>query len=61
MAQAEAYVVGLNDVLRALKALPKEASAELRDASSRIAKNRNDASMEKRRTILRGPLGSSNR
>jgi hypothetical protein len=39
MAQVEAYVVGLNDVLRALKALPKEASAELRDASSRIAKD----------------------
>ena len=37
MAQVEAYVEGLNDVLRAFKALPKEASTELRKASVRIA------------------------
>ncbi len=37
MAQVEVYVEGLNDVLRALRALPKEASAELRNASARIA------------------------
>lgn len=37
MAQVEAYVEGLNEVLRAFKALPKEASAELRNASARIA------------------------
>lgn len=34
---AEAYVDGLNEVLRALRALPKEASAELRQASQTIA------------------------
>ncbi len=37
MAIVEAYVVGLNDVLRAFKALPKEASAELRQSSMEIA------------------------
>lgn len=37
MAQVEAYVDGLNDVLRAFKALPKEASNELRQASNKIA------------------------
>jgi hypothetical protein len=37
MAQVEVYVEGLNDVLRAFRALPKEASAELRTASARIA------------------------
>lgn len=37
MAKAEAYVDGLNDVLRALRALPKEANAELRKASQVIA------------------------
>jgi hypothetical protein len=35
--QFDAYVDGLNDVLRAFKALPKEASAELRKASQDIA------------------------
>jgi len=33
----EAYVDGLNDVLRAFRVLPKEASNELRQASSSIA------------------------
>ena len=37
MALVEAYVEGLNDVLRAFKALPKEASAELRTSSMQIA------------------------
>ena len=37
MAPVEAYVDGLNDVLRAFKALPKEASAELRKSSMEIA------------------------
>ena len=37
MALVEAYVEGLNDVLRAFKALPKEASAELRKSSMEIA------------------------
>ena len=37
MAIVEAYVDGLNDVLRAFKALPKEASAELRKSSMEIA------------------------
>jgi hypothetical protein len=37
VAIVEAYVVGLNDVLRAFKALPKEASAELRQSSMEIA------------------------
>ena len=33
----ETYVVGLNEVLRAFRQLPKEASAELRQASRQIA------------------------
>ena len=33
----ESYVTGLNEVLRALRALPKEATAELRQASLVIA------------------------
>lgn len=33
----EVYVEGLNDVLRAFRKLPKEASAELRSASQTIA------------------------
>ena len=37
MAQVEYYVDGLNDVLRALRALPKEAQKELRQASGEIA------------------------
>jgi hypothetical protein len=37
VAIVEAYVDGLNDVLRAFKALPKEASAELRKSSMEIA------------------------
>jgi hypothetical protein len=35
--QFDAYVEGLNDVLRGFRALPKEASAELRQASQKIA------------------------
>ena len=34
---ADYYVEGLNELLRTLRALPKEASAELRDASQAIA------------------------
>ena len=34
---SEAYVTGLNEVLRAFRALPKEAAAELRQASLIIA------------------------
>ena len=37
MAQVEYYVDGLNEVLRAMKALPKEAAKELRQASGQIA------------------------
>jgi hypothetical protein len=37
VAIVEAYVEGLNEVLRAFKALPKEASAELRQSSMEIA------------------------
>lgn len=37
MALVEAYAEGLNDVLRAFKALDKEASNELRKASNKIA------------------------
>lgn len=37
MALTETYVTGLNDVLRAFKALPKEASKELRASSNDIA------------------------
>lgn len=35
--EVELYVEGLNDILRALSKLPKEAANELRDASTRIA------------------------
>lgn len=35
--QFDTYVEGLNDVLRAFRNLPKEASADLRTASQRIA------------------------
>lgn len=37
--QVETYVEGLNEVLRALNKLPKEAAKELRDASQTIANN----------------------
>jgi len=37
MALTDTYVTGLNDVLRAFKALPKEASKELRASSMDIA------------------------
>ena len=37
MAITEAYVDGLNEVLRALRALPKEANDEMRKASQDIA------------------------
>ena len=33
----DTYVVGLNDILSAFRALPKEASAELREASQAVA------------------------
>lgn len=34
---SDAYIVGLNDVLRGLRVFPKEAAAELRTASQQIA------------------------
>lgn len=37
MTQYDAYVVGLNQLLRDLNALPKEAQEELKKASTRIA------------------------
>ena len=40
MAITETYVDGLNEILRAFKRLPKEASAELRKASMEIADRR---------------------
>lgn len=37
--QVETYIEGLNEVLRGLNRLPKEAAKELRDASQTIANN----------------------
>ncbi len=57
MALVETYVEGLNDVLRALKALPKEASAELRDASMQIAEQHMAPAWQNAALYYAGPWG----
>lgn len=57
MAIVEAYVDGLNDVLRAFKALPKEASAELRQASNKIAADYMVSAWQNAALYYAGPWG----
>lgn len=52
----ETYIEGLNDVLRAFRALPKEASAELRKASKDIAE-RHMAPAWREAALGAGPWG----
>jgi hypothetical protein len=57
MAQVDAYVVGLNDVLRAFKALPKQASDELRQASNVIAEQHMAPAWRNAALYYAGPWG----
>lgn len=57
MALVEAYVEGLNDVLRALRALPKEASAELRKSSMEIAQRHMAPAWQNAALYYAGPWG----
>ena len=57
MAIVEAYVDGLNDVLRAFKALPKEASAELRKSSMEIAERHMAPAWRNAALYYAGPWG----
>lgn len=57
MALVEAYVEGLNDVLRAFRALPKEASAELRQASMQIAERHMAPAWQNAAIYNAGPWG----
>ena len=57
MAIVEAYVEGLNDVLRAFKALPKEASAELRSSSMVIAERHMAPAWRNAALYYAGPWG----
>ena len=57
MALVEAYVDGLNEVLRAFKALPKEASAELRTASMQIAERHMAPAWRNAALYYAGPWG----
>jgi hypothetical protein len=57
MAQVDAYVQGLNDVLRAFKALPKEASNELRQASNVIAAQHMVPAWQNAALFYAGPWG----
>lgn len=57
MAQVDAYVEGLNDVLRAFKALPKEASNELRQASNVIAAQHMVPAWQNAALFYAGPWG----
>jgi hypothetical protein len=57
VAIVEAYVDGLNDVLRAFKALPKEASAELRQASNVIASEHMAPAWRNAALYYAGPWG----
>jgi hypothetical protein len=57
VAIVEAYVVGLNDVLRAFKALPKEASEELRQASNVIASEHMAPAWRNAALYYAGPWG----
>lgn len=55
--QFDAYIVGLNEVLRAFKALPKEASGELRDASMKIAEKHMAPAWRNAALFYAGPWG----
>ena len=57
MAQFDAYIDGLNEVLRAFKALPKEASGELRDASMKIAEKHMAPAWRNAALFYAGPWG----
>ena len=57
MAIVEAYVEGLNEVLRAFKALPKEASAELRKSSMEIAERHMAPAWRNAALYYAGPWG----
>jgi hypothetical protein len=57
VALVEAYVEGLNDVLRAFKALPKEASAELRSSSMVIAERHMAPAWRNAALYYAGPWG----
>jgi hypothetical protein len=57
VALVEAYVDGLNEVLRAFKALPKEASAELRTASMKIAERHMAPAWRNAALYYAGPWG----
>jgi hypothetical protein len=57
MAQVDAYVEGLNDVLRAFRALPKEASNELRQASNVIAAQHMVPAWQNAALFYAGPWG----
>ena len=57
MAIAEAYVEGLNEVLRAFKALPKEASDELRKSSMVIAERHMAPAWRNAALYYAGPWG----
>ena len=55
--QFDSYIVGLNEVLRAFKALPKEASGELRDASMKIAEKHMAPAWRNAALFYAGPWG----
>jgi len=57
VAIVEAYVDGLNEVLRAFKALPKEASAELRKSSMEIAERHMAPAWRNAALYYAGPWG----
>lgn len=54
----EVYVDGLNDVLRALSSLPKDAANELRDASKDIAESDMAPAWRNAAMYYAGPWGS---
>lgn len=54
----EVYVDGLNDVLRALSRLPKDAANELRDASKEIAESDMAPAWRNAATYYAGPWGA---
>lgn len=53
----DTYVDGLNDILRAFRKLPKEASAELRDASQAVADKHMAPAWRHAATAYAGPWG----
>jgi hypothetical protein len=57
--QFDAYIEGLNDVLRAMRALPKEASNELRQASNVIASRHMVPAWQNAALYNAGPWGEA--